>query len=159
MSIKKCIILAIFILLFSGCGIFDSNSEPADNENGMGIIFFDNLDKMNFPLDAANIDSISLQDHQLFLNIGYSGGCRDHIFRLYVWRNFLESNPPQAELYLSHDDREDDCEAYITEWLNFDLNELVVYARSQYGSPGSIVLKIYAPNSRQPYYPLPILNF
>lgn len=159
MKVQYCIFLIIACSLAMSCNIFDSSSDAPKKSEAMGIIFFDDMDRIDFPVDEAAIDSVKLDADILSVKVSYSGGCKEHVFRMYVWRRFLESNPPQAELFLSHDSRNDNCEAYLSQWIEFDLTELVKYARSQYGSPGSVKLRIFAPNARQPYYPIPELFF
>jgi len=160
MTMKSCIVASIVLaLIFLSCNIFDSKNNDHPDNNAMGIIFFDNIDNLSFPLDDAKIDSVGLKDDNIQLKVSYSGGCETHVFRLYVWREFSKSDPPQAKIFLSHADHNDKCEAYITEAIEFDLSELKKYAGTKFQSPGVLLLRIYAPNAREPYYPLPEFYF
>jgi hypothetical protein len=56
---------------------------------------------------------------------------------------FLESHPVQANLYLRHFANGDDCEAYITETVSFDLTPVGELYISQYGQPDDIIINVF----------------
>ncbi len=160
MKIKFCIFITLLLFsAFINCNIFDTKDSDQPLNNEKGIIFFYNIDNLNFPRDAAKIDSIGIVGEKISIKVSYSGGCKEHVFRLYVWHGFSKTNPLQAEIFLSHDARDDQCEAYLTGTYDFDLSELKNYVRTKFKGPGTIYLRIYEPNSREPYYPLPELYF
>ncbi len=73
-----------------------------------------------YSMDPFHLDSAYVKGDCLFMQVGYSGGCREHEFNL--WRlppNAL--NPPPIEIALSHKSNGDVCEAYITRWLIYSL--------------------------------------
>jgi hypothetical protein len=73
------------------------------------------------PMDLFRMDSAFVDGDFLYLHVNYSGGCRDHEFTLYR----LPTNPRQeVELMLSHEDNDDMCEAWLSEWLIFSLKPL-----------------------------------
>jgi len=53
----------------------------------------------------------------LVMSIGYSGGCEEHDFAMYV----ITENP---DLMLYHNANNDACEAFLHTILNFDLAPL-----------------------------------
>ena len=74
-------------------------------------------------VDGFRMDSAFVNGDFLFLHVGFSGGCRTHEFNL--WRLPPDSqDPPSIELMLSHDAKDDPCDAWITEWLVFSLEPL-----------------------------------
>lgn len=88
------------------------------NAPDLGILHEDEWEK--YSMDPFKMDSAYLDDDWLMIRVSYSGGCRDHEFKL--WRlppNALD--PPPVELALSHEANGDMCEAYITRWLVFSL--------------------------------------
>jgi hypothetical protein len=93
--------------------------------------------------DPVAVVGASISDDTLTVSARYSGGCIEHWFKLYMQRVFLESNPVQANLYLSHIDGGDPCDALITEDLVFDVRKIAELYYDQYGEYDDIVLNIY----------------
>ncbi len=83
--------------------------------------------------DDYQLNNVSIEKDTLVLNVSYSGGCKDHTFDL-IWKggNFFETNPLQADLFLIHNANNDNCEAYITKELKFDLTPIKDSALQQY---------------------------
>jgi hypothetical protein len=106
-------------------------------------------DPLSFNRDSIEIDDFDINEiyinaDLLTLNISYSGGCKEHTFQLYATRGIYKSNPPQADVFLSHNANGDFCEAYITENIKFDLSLM---------SP-PVYLRIHPFKSNEPIYPL-----
>ncbi len=94
------------------------------------------------PRDPVSVDAAVVEEDALRLDVGYSGGCEAHDFRLCWDGSFLESNPVQVRLGLSHDSHGDACEAYITEPLSFDLGPLRAAWQEAYRQEtGTILLR------------------
>lgn len=123
------------------------------------IIMYNDVDSLYLHNDPLSIkDSITVHDGILYLNVLYSGGCKEHEFKLYGLPAFLKSNPPQAELFLSHNADGDECEALTTEELRFGLSPFLEACRKQFGN-GQILLRIYPPGSTEPVLPLVPVSF
>ena len=73
------------------------------------------------PRDDVMINDVSIVNNKLVLNVSYSGGCKEHLFKLIASDSWLESYPVQTPILLSHDANNDNCEAFITETLSFNL--------------------------------------
>jgi hypothetical protein len=74
-------------------------------------------------MDGYKMDSVYVLGDSIHLKISYSGGCREHLFRL--WK--LPPNalmPPPVELLLDHDAQGDMCEAWVTKWLVYSLKPI-----------------------------------
>jgi hypothetical protein len=93
---------------------------------------------------------LSIINNTLKVKVGYSGGCKEHEFKL-MWEGmFLESTPVQVELYLIHDSKGDKCEAYIQETLEFDLNPLKKsYNQAYQSSEGTIIIHVYGSENKK----------
>ena len=81
-------------------------------------------------MDSYRMDSVRVDGDTLRLKISYSGGCREHTFRL--WK--LPPNtlvPPPLELLLDHDAHGDMCEAWRTRWLAFSLRPLRINGKHE----------------------------
>ena len=76
------------------------------------------------PNDSNTISNVELIDDILNMTVSYSGGCEDHEFELIGTNNFMESDPVQINIRLSHNANNDICKAYLTEELTFDLTPL-----------------------------------
>lgn len=101
------------------------------------------------PVPAAN--SIT----GLEIRVGYSGCSPDHPLALFAGADFMESNPPQTWLRISHDDRGELCDAYFEDTRVFDLSPLRNRYFELYGSYGPMVLVLTTPDGQQRRFELP----
>ena len=95
-----------------------------------GDLILSDLPTSNLLSSAINtdvvIDSIWTRDSTMFIAVQYSGGCRPHQFTLFMDPSVLmESEPPQADLYLQHFSDNDACRALVTQTLSFNLKPLI----------------------------------
>lgn len=74
--------------------------------------------------DPYQILEASIQGDVLYVGIGYGGGCRAHAVRAVAWGGWMESNPVQVRVIISHEDFDDPCDAFVTQDLRFDLGPL-----------------------------------
>jgi hypothetical protein len=122
-------ILFIFTLI-SGC-INDSID-----------IFIDDIGYQNAPRDSFVFNSVKLIQNFFLLNVSYGGGCEEHIFLL-ISTSFMESNPVQVNVILSHEDNDDPCDAWITEEFVFNLLPLKKAYQEKYQVKfGKIILNL-----------------
>ena len=117
-------IFAFAFIFFISCNkkdivlISDNISYSEDN-----ILYSDVLEN-NIESDDFFLNSTQRQDSLLFVEVSYSGGCSDHSFMV-IWDGIIyESNPPQANIIISHDANGDACEAFLTENLVIDLKQV-----------------------------------
>ena len=97
--------------------------QTKDDSTAKQIIVTDKLAKSDtFSLgNETHNDPLLLKDDELFVNVGYSGGCAEHEFDL-TWDGAF--NDDHVSLYLIHDAQGDTCEAYINQTLVFDISEI-----------------------------------
>ncbi len=141
------------------CKIFDNYKSTKTTEPNNDVIIFNDIENISFSKDAVKIDSAYILGDQLTLKLIYGGGCQEHQFILFVWSGISKSNPPQAEVFLSHNSNNDACEALIFENLIFNLTPLKNSYKKLFQNHGPLLLRIYEPNTSEPYMPLPIYNF
>ena len=65
----------------------------------------------------------------IVLDVLYSGGCQEHGFDLYFSGAVAKSMPPQASLYLFHDNKGDGCRSILKKTLRYSLEEFAPYAK------------------------------
>lgn len=158
------LIFACCSLNLMSCNIFNSSPQKnnyADQQNKkiIPIIIVDNLPwaPNDFDIDPVTIEKIEIICDTLRLRVSYGGGCKTHTFTLYCSTFLYKSNPPQRDVWLSHDANGDNCEAYITEWLSFHLSPL----RTE--DYDSVLLRIYefgyVYGKSEPIRPLPLYKF
>lgn len=70
------------------------------------------------------IDSGSVKNGLLTLYVRYSGGCKEHNFRLIANNYIKKSLPPQTELFLEHDSNNDSCYRPLEKVIIFNLSKL-----------------------------------
>ncbi|MEE4310664.1 MAG: hypothetical protein V2J62_02235 [candidate division KSB1 bacterium] len=152
-----CILLTLCVSL--SCGLLDPRGSSRIDTPTDQIIMFTDIDDLSLKLDAAAIDSAAVVADSLILFVAYGGGCKIHQFLLYGSSAILKSNPPQAEIYLSHDADNDLCEAYIHERLSFDLQPLKRSYQKQFSNNGPLLLRLVPPGVDAPYMPMPVYAF
>lgn len=90
--------------------------------------------------DRLNVTEIRTIKDTLEVDVGYSGGCEEHVFTACWDGAIMESSPLQARIIVEHNANEDACEAYISETLTFDLTPM----RNFYNAPEgtTIILRV-----------------
>ena len=97
-----------------------------------------------FPRDPASIQSASITKDTLHLRVVHGGGLEEHDFALFAFE-FMESNPVQVHVVLSHDAGNDRGEALLVKDLSFDLSPLREAHRRAYGVAGPIIVQLQEP--------------
>ena len=131
---KHLIVIGIVVLFlvvgFSGCT--DSFQD----------IIIDDSYYQNASRDPVTINNVKNCDNILHVNVSYSGGCKEHEFQL-IASSFMESEPVQVNVLLSHEDNDDLCDMWITENLGFNLLPLKKsWQHSSQEKSGTIVMNI-----------------
>lgn len=98
--------------------------------------------------DPLTITGVSVAVNTLRIGVQYSGGCGDHVIDLYSDGTILISEPGQINLRLSHDANGDECEAVVSDTLEFDLTTL--------GTEQKLILRVCAPGSEEPFSEMPL---
>lgn len=107
------------------------------------VVITEDTDAPQWPSDPATIRSAEVRGDSLELTVNYGGGCREHSFLLLSDAAWMESNPVQVGVKLSHDAKGDFCDALLSRTLRFDLTPLKVAYNSAYQTTsGTIRLNI-----------------
>lgn len=95
-----------------------------------------------FPNDPLFVDDAQVVGQSLEASVSYGGGCASHEIDLVAFGGWLESFPVQVNVFLSHEDNGDPCDAQLSEVRTFDLRPLAEAYRSAYGpgDPGETVV-------------------
>ncbi len=95
-----------------------------------------------WPSDPATLQDYVVSGDRLDVRVSYSGGCAGHDFKLVAWGGWMESYPVQVRALLSHDAKDDPCDAIVSRDLSFDLQPLKRAYQDSYGigDPGSTAL-------------------
>jgi hypothetical protein len=154
-------ILCLLLLPVAACGEGPDNNPdgkissmtPTDTDNRP----FEGLVNINPDVDTAialresdpyelEIDGNHkpvIENDTLTLTISYSGGCEMHDFTFVTDGSFMESDPVQLVVALTHNDNDDTCEAYPTDRYVFDLTPIKTRYQEAYGTDeGSITLHL-----------------
>lgn len=107
------------------------------------VILAGGIDSSYPIMDSYTVNHAEFDEDTLNIEVSYGGGCKEHGFCLIAWSYFLESNPVQANLLLSHNSNEDNCEAWVTSELSIDMTPLKQEYYNQYGTKSdSIIVRI-----------------
>lgn len=149
--------LACFLLaLLAGCDLFSPSSSDQPSSR---VVIVDNWQSVSLATDEAVIHDAGILGDLLHLTVRYGGGCAEHEFELYADEVFLESEPPQAVLRLSHNAHRDSCKALIQTDLRYDLFPLRTAYVRHYGPKGTLLLRIHPPGNNEPFQPLVTYSF
>ena len=96
------------------------------------IVDFDTT-PASWPQDPFQIEEAIVSGHSLQIRLSYGGGCKTHDVKAVAWGGWMESNPVQVRLFLSHEDFDDPCDAIVTREFNFDLVPLKIAYQGAYG--------------------------
>ena len=102
------------------------------------------------PNDPLTLQSATIEGLQLAVEVTYSGGCQAHEIDVVFSGDWMESAPVQTTAWLTHEDRDDACDALPTEIRLFDLTRLAAAYRASYpGAPAGerIVAHLAAPGN------------
>lgn len=155
MTYFRFIISLCVFLVFLGCDRFNpSNSSLQTDTTHTAIIMVDDLSSAGLATDNAQIKSASISSGVLIIVAQYGGGCKQHEFKLFGSKRFFESNPPQVDVFLSHQAHGDACKALITDSLLFSLAPLRDLYQSSSGSKGTLLLRLHEPGIQAPLSPL-----
>jgi len=148
-------IFLIFISISALTCCFDSIPlESPSIYYSENVIMFDNWNSIKLIKDPLVISKVKIEKDSLIISVEYSGGCAKHDFKLFIGKWLLKSNPPQAELFLSHDSHGDMCLAWISRDLKFDLTLLKNWFSANMNLKGELILRIYSPGKSEPFSPL-----
>lgn len=97
------------------------------------------------PADALELTSARVEGGVLTVEVRYGGGCASHDVDAVAWTGWMESNPVQVGVALTHDAHGDACDALLTRALAFDLEPLRRAYQKAYGSgPATLSLRLRA---------------
>ncbi len=99
--------------------------------------------------DPFNILALSLNADVLEVTVEYGGGCKEHEFKMNWTGAWMKSMPPKINLWLEHENNDDNCRALIRETLYFDL------AKVQNSSSSSIVIILNGDEEKSLTYSYP----
>ena len=106
-------------------------------------------DPADWPRDPLEISEPGIEGDTLSVQVAYGGGCRVHLFRGVATGGFMESDPVQVRVFLSHEDHDDPCDAWLTRELRFDLGPLKRAYQDAYGAGGgTAALKVLLDDPR-----------
>ncbi len=98
---------------------------PLDDDHAAPVVVVPrDIDAGEWSSDAVEILEARIDGNVLQLDVRYGGGCLEHDFWLAASSFFMESQPPQVAVMLSHDGHGDLCRALIFRTLRFDLSPL-----------------------------------
>jgi len=119
--------ILFLILLLSCCS---GLSGPDQDENIPSVSLIEDIpefDSCEIRLNTFIMDTVYVKEKTIYLDILYTGGCKEHDFNLYCTDPVVKTNPPGCDIYLSHDAEGDSCTREIHTVLKYDLSSLDQY--------------------------------
>lgn len=121
-------------IIIQSCNL--NEPEEVDDED---LIFTDKIDLNDWITNPVTIDTAYFKGDELFIEVYYAGGCKEHVFELIVQRSIEKSNPPIVTVLLSHDSNDDNCEAWISKILKFNFQSYKTYLKENFGFSTAII--------------------
>ena len=112
------------------------NSFP---QSDIESIIIDPINCISIIDEELTIEKALIEGDTLTIIITYGGGCGTIVDKLLTCGNFMESNPVQLDISLSHQDN-DFCKALIRKEIKFDLSPLAQYYKSSYQTTNGIII-------------------
>jgi hypothetical protein len=107
----------------------------------------------DIPTDPYRMGEAWIRQSVLVLKgLGFSGCSGGHPFHLFMAGGFSGSNPVQATLVLSHDDRGELCDAYFEESRFFELAPVIHLYKEMYDGGNGIRLNLITPDGHRELY-------
>lgn len=127
----------ILFLGFALCAHTCNNANIAE-EGGLQIakVIVDENYEVNPSLTPVQIGSMRIDGDVIRLAVAYSGGCKNHDFKLISKNFYMKSLPPQLVLNLEHDDKGDVCRELVQDTLAFDLTP------TRFGNHNSVKISV-----------------
>ena len=96
--------------------------------------------------DTYKLAKSRVSGDTLFVDVEYTGGCKDHVFTARHNGQYMKSMPAQLNLYIEHNANSDACRELIKETLAFDLRG------ARYGGSGTLILLLNGDRSNKVTY-------
>jgi len=149
----SCILVVVFLTLAVSQSC-KSRKAPQDSETQAAISHKPYqievkpvlLDTTRYGSDSFDTKKTRINGDTLFMDVSYSGGCKNHVFTARHNGNYMKSMPPQLNLYVDHQANGDGCRELVQETIAFDLKACKV------GKTGTVVLLINAERSQKINY-------
>ncbi|MCR9249013.1 MAG: hypothetical protein NXI20_01260 [bacterium] len=120
---KKLVLPLCLILVFN---LTSCEEDDVSNISGdTNFVIGDNA-LLGMSRDEFELRAISVIDDELELHVSYSGGCEDHAFSLRwdgTWTT--EDDVPVTYVYIDHENKNDGCEAYLSETRTLKVDEII----------------------------------
>jgi hypothetical protein len=143
-GMKRLLLLSAAVAILGACRDTTEPSAPngswsVNNMWAGQVIITEDTDGRQWPADPVTISSAVVRGDSLELSVSFGGGCREHRFLLLSDAAWMESYPVQVGARLSHDARDDNCDAWLSRVLRFDLTPLKAAYNSSYQSTTAIM--------------------
>ncbi len=129
----------------------DYSKQIADEERGFNVrltlepaVQFKAVDVESLQVDSFRLLSAEVRGDMLQIEVEYGGGCREHEWSLCADPNaFMESQPVQINLYLSHEGNNDLCKALVRDTRVFSLQALKERFQEIYPDDEILILNVH----------------
>ncbi len=144
------LVFCLLLLSAAACGQ-GSDDNTDDRPLDGSVVINDNVDRVialqksdAYELETDGAHAPVIENDTLSLTVSYGGGCEAHDFTLVTDGSFMESDPVQLAVTLTHNANDDPCEAYLTDRYVFDLAPIKTRYQEAYGTDeGSVILHLW----------------
>ena len=105
-------------------------------------------------MEAATIAAVTIDGDRLIVTTQYAGTGKHHDIGLLRDRQFIDSSPPQLNLYLTHTSNDSGGKP-MREDVHFDLRPIKEACLLQFKNAKALVLRIHDSTNDEVFVPLP----
>jgi hypothetical protein len=116
--------ILIFTVLLTACGLHKNNSTGDSAQTNSNVMLTATIGEVNVPSDPVTISDIRVKGNKLFIDVSYSGGCKEHTFQLVGSSMIAKSLPPIRHMQLIHESNDDKCKKMVMQTLEVDIKAL-----------------------------------
>lgn len=116
--------ILIFAVIVSACGLHKNNSNGDSGQTNSNVMLTATIGEVNVPSDPLSISDIRIQGNKMFIDVSYSGGCKDHSFQLIGSSMIAKSLPPIRHIQLVHESNDDACRMMVLKTIEVDIKAL-----------------------------------
>ena len=112
----------LIIIIFTSCKTSKGVSSADDVKEIIPALIVQENYKPAKDNSLFNIGKVEVNKDLLKIYLQYSGGCKEHDFKLYTNKNYSKSKPPQLTLSIEHNANDDLCKSIVSDTLLFDIS-------------------------------------
>ncbi|MBI2257740.1 MAG: hypothetical protein HYU67_02450 [Flavobacteriia bacterium] len=121
---RKILLISFVTILFS-CSISQKEKPQLETKENDKIIYPEaELSDEKSESAPFNIINTNISGNYMEFEVEYSGGCKEHDFKLIGEKNITKTQPPKRKITLIHNTFDDRCKSIVRKKIKFSISVL-----------------------------------